>query len=148
MLTGKFHSICAFSNAFESYSQPYKYLAALKDNEQLAPSELYKYFTCIEYEILNKDGFKVSGGERSEFRLLQEIKNAQNYDYLLIDEPESSFDNLFLKSEVNQMLKEISKTMPVIIVTHNSVVGASIKADYIIFTSKEASKDGIIYRRY
>ncbi|MDV6945180.1 hypothetical protein FA567_30565, partial [Pseudomonas aeruginosa] len=53
-----------------------------------------------------------------------------------------------LKSEVNQMLKEISKMMPVVIVTHNSVVGASIKADYIIFTSKEASKDGIIYRRY
>ncbi|HCL3683927.1 TPA: phosphotransferase [Pseudomonas aeruginosa] len=138
----------AFSTAFELYSQPYKYLGALKNNEQLTPSELYKYFTCIEYEILNKDGFKVSGGERSEFRLLQEIKNAQNYDYLLIDEPESSFDNLFLKSEVNQMLKEISKMMPVVIVTHNSVVGASIKADYIIFTSKEASKDGIIYRRY
>ncbi|MFO7073717.1 phosphotransferase, partial [Pseudomonas aeruginosa] len=70
--------------AFELYSQPYKYLGALKNNEQLTPSELYKYFTCIEYEILNKDGFKVSGGERSEFRLLQEIKNAQNYDYLLI----------------------------------------------------------------
>src|SRR5690606_2221341 len=120
----------------------------LKANESLTPSEFYKYFACIEYEILNKDGFKVSGGERSEFRLLQEIKDAQNYDYLLIDEPESSFDNLFLKGEVNQMLKEISKTMPVVIVTHNSSVGASINADYILYTSKEVEGDDILYRRY
>ena len=86
--------------------------------------------------------------ERSEFRLLQEIKDAQNYDYLLIDEPESSFDNLFLRGEVNQMLREISKTMPVVIVTHNSSVGASIIADYIVYTSKEVVGDKIVYRRY
>jgi len=138
----------AFSDAFREYSNPFKYLSVLKENESLTPSEFYKYFACIEYEILNKDGFKVSGGERSEFRLLQEIKDAQNYDYLLIDEPESSFDNLFLKGEVNQMLKEISKTMPVVIVTHNSSVGASIKADYILYTSKEFEKGDIVYRRY
>ncbi|WP_225027163.1 phosphotransferase [Pseudomonas aeruginosa] len=138
----------AFSDAYKDYSQPHKYLSALKTNEVLTPSELYKYFACIEYEILNKDGFKVSGGERSEFRLLQEIKDAQNFDYLLIDEPESSFDNLFLRSEVNQMLKEISRNMPVVIVTHNSVVGASIKPDYIIYTAKEIEGECIVYRRY
>ena len=138
----------AFSDAFREYSNPYKYLAVLKANDGLTPSEFYKYFACIDYEILNKDGFTVSGGERSEFRLLQEIKNAQYFDYLLIDEPESSFDNLFLKSEVNQMLKEISRNMPVVIVTHNSVVGASIKADYMIYTAKEIEGGKIVYRRY
>lgn len=138
----------AFSDAYRKYAFPYKYLVELKENEALTPSEFYKYFVCIEYEILNKDGFRVSGGERSEFRLLQEIKNAQNFDYLLIDEPESSFDNLFLKGEVNQMLKEISRTMPVVIVTHNSTVGASINADYIVYTSKEIEGEGIVYRRY
>ena len=138
----------AFSDAYREYSNPFKYLGALKGNESLTPSEFYKYFACIEYQILNKDGFKVSGGERSEFRLLQEIKDAQNYDYLLIDEPESSFDNLFLKGEVNQILKEISKTMPVVIVTHNSSVGASINADYIVYTSKEIEGKDIVYRRY
>ena len=137
----------AFRDAYLQYDSPYKFLAELKANESLTPSEFYKYFACIEYEILNKDGFKVSGGERSEFRLLQEIKDAQNFDYLLIDEPESSFDNLFLKGEVNQMLKEISKTMPVVAVTHNSTVGASIDADYIIYTSKE-KEDDFVYRRY
>lgn len=138
----------AFSDAFNKYEHPYDYLIELKNNESLTPSEFYKYFACIEYEILNKDGFKVSGGERSEFRLLQEIKDAQNFDYLLIDEPESSFDNLFLKGEVNQILKEISKTMPVVAVTHNSTVGASINADYIIYTSKEKEGDSFVYRRY
>lgn len=137
-----------FSDAYKEYSSPYKYLIALKNNGAWAPSEFYKYFACIEYEILNKDGFKVSGGERSEFRLLQEIKDSQNFDYLLIDEPESSFDNLFLKSEANQMLKEISKTMPVVVVTHNSTVGASINADYIVYTSKEIESGDVLYRRY
>jgi len=138
----------AFSDAYREYASPYKYLVALKENEALTPSEFYKYFACIEYEILNKDGFKVSGGERSEFRLLQEIKDAQNFDYLLIDEPESSFDNLFLKGEANQMLKEISKIMPVVVVTHNSTVGASINADYIVYTSKEIEGENIVYKRY
>jgi hypothetical protein len=137
-----------FSDAYQEYAFPYNYLVKLKENEGLTSSEFYKYFACIEYEILNKDGFKVSGGERSEFRLLQEIKDAQNFDYLLIDEPESSFDNLFLKGEVNQMLKEISKTMPVVVVTHNSTVGASINADYIVYTSKEVDEGRIVYRRY
>ena len=137
-----------FSDTFQEYQSPYKYLIALKEKDAWTPSEFYKYFACIEYEILNQDGFKVSGGERSEFRLLQEIKDAQNFDYLLIDEPESSFDNLFLKGEANQMLKEISKTMPVVVVTHNSTVGASINADYVVYTSKEIEGDGIVYRRY
>lgn len=137
-----------FSDVFQEYLSPYKYLIALKEKDAWTQSEFYKYFACIEYEILNKDGFIVSGGERSEFRLLQEIKDAQNFDYLLIDEPESSFDNLFLKGEANQMLKEISKTMPVVVVTHNSTVGASINADYIVYTSKEVEGDDIVYRRY
>ncbi len=42
---------------------------------------------------------------------------------LLIDEPESSFDNIFLKEDVNSLLKEFSQEMPVVIVTHNSTIG-------------------------
>jgi ABC-type sulfate/molybdate transport systems ATPase subunit len=65
---------------------------------------------------------------------------------LLIDEPESSFDNLFLKSEVNQILKSISSTMPVVVVTHNSTVGASIGADYLLFTTKKTESGESRYR--
>ena len=138
----------AFKNAFNEYENPYKYLQILMTNESLTPADLYRYFVNINYNILNRDGFKVSGGERSEFRLLQEIKDAQNYDILLIDEPESSFDNMFLRTDVNEIIREISVSMPVVVVTHNSTVGASIRADYMLYASKELECDNIVYRLY
>lgn len=135
----------AFSECYNEYSTPYKYLRALVANEALIPSEFYKYFVKINYKILNKEGSEVSGGERSEFRLLQEIKDAQKFDILLIDEPESSFDNVFLKSNVNQMIKEMSAVMPVVVVTHNSTVGASIDADYLLYARKVNTENEIVY---
>jgi len=127
----------SFKDAFLKYSNPFEYLQLLKLNDKLDSSYYYKAFIKIQYMILNKDGNEVSGGERSEFRLLQEIKDAQNYDLLLLDEPESSFDNKFLNSDVNALIKSISKEMPVVIVTHNNTVGLSIKPDYILYTEKE-----------
>jgi ABC-type dipeptide/oligopeptide/nickel transport system ATPase component len=138
----------AFSDAIKEYGDPYKYLCVLLSKEDLTRSELYKLFVKISYKILNSDGFEVSGGERSEFRLLQEITDAQKYDVLLIDEPESSFDNLFLKSDVNQILKEISKSMPVVVVTHNSTVGASVGADYLLYARKDIEDGKPVYRIY
>jgi ABC-type dipeptide/oligopeptide/nickel transport system ATPase component len=138
----------AFSDAFRDYSDPYKYLQTLLANDSLTRSELYKLFVKINFKILNKDGAEVSGGERSEFRLLQEINDAQNFDMLLIDEPESSFDNLFLKSDVNHIIKKLSESMPVVIVTHNSTVGASVGADFLLY-AKKITVDGIaVYKLY
>lgn len=138
----------AFREAFGEYENPYAYLQELLTNDALTRSELYKLFVKITYRILNRDGFEVSGGERSEFRLLQEIKDAQNYDILLIDESESSFDNLFLRSDVNQIIREISTTMPVVAVTHNSTVGASIGADYILYAKKTVEDGKVTYRLF
>ena len=138
----------AFGEAFRKYDNAHAYLRELMKNDSLPTGELYKLFVKISYRVLNKDGHEVSGGERSEFRLLQEIADAQNYDLLLIDEPESSFDNLFLKGEVNQSLKAISQTMPVVVVTHNNTVGASVGADYLLFTTKKLEDGAPIYRIY
>jgi len=138
----------SFSDAFGSYNDPYTYLKSLKKITGLEESEHYKYFINIKYQILNGHGFKVSGGERSEFRMLQEISDAQQFDILLMDEPESSFDNLFLMNKVNELIKDISKNMPVVIVTHNSTVGASIKPDYIIYTRKNMEDNKIKYEIY
>jgi hypothetical protein len=138
----------SFSEAFSKYDVPYEYLQELMADESLPRSELYKLFVKINYRVLNKDGFEVSGGERSEFRLLQELADAQNYDILLVDEPESSFDNLFLKSDVCKILKGISETMPVVVVTHNSTVGASVGADYLLYTKKEIESGEVVYRIY
>lgn len=138
----------SFKDAMKEYKDPYRYLQVLMSNDSLSQAELYRLFVKITYQILNRDGFQVSGGERSEFRLLQEIKDAQNFDMLLIDEPESSFDNMFLRSDVNEILSDISKSMPVVVVTHNSTVGASIGADYLLYTSKKLVEGKVIYRIY
>lgn len=138
----------AFSDAFKEYNSPYQFLQELKKIDGIEDAEYYKYFAEIKHEILNRDGYEVSGGERSEFNLLQEIHDARKYDMLLIDEPESSFDNLFLRGEVNQLIKNISRDMPVVVVTHNNTVGASIKPDYLLYTKKDVSPDGIQYKLY
>lgn len=136
----------AFTEVYRKYDNPYAYLRELTRMEGLASGDYYKVFVKIGYRILNKDGHEVSGGERSEFRLLQEIADAQAYDLLLVDEPESSFDNLFLKSEVNQILKSLSENMPVVVVTHNNTVGASIGADYLLHATKDLSGGKPVYR--
>ena len=148
-LKSKSSSTWAFSNAFSKYNSPYYYLQELKKiSENFAPTEYYKYFIDIEYKILNNFGFEVSGGERAEFNLLNEIKDALKHDIFLIDEPESSFDNLFLKNEVNKLLKELSQKIPIVIVTHNNTVGASIKPDYVLYTKREFINDNIEYKIY
>jgi ABC-type dipeptide/oligopeptide/nickel transport system ATPase component len=135
-----------FSAAFEVYDSPLEYLSELKKIERLPETEYYKYFINIKYNIVNEFGAEVSGGERSEFNLLDKIKNAHHCDLLLIDEPESSFDNLFLKNEVNELVRQIAKTIPVIIVTHNNTVGASIKPDYILYTKKLIIESKPVYK--
>jgi hypothetical protein len=138
----------SFVKAFARYQSPYEYLRELLSDESLSQAALYRLFAKITYRTLNKDGYEVSGGERSEFRLLQEIADAQNFDILLVDEPESSFDNLFLKSDVCKILKGISETMPVVVVTHNSTIGASIGADYLLYARKEMENGQVVYRTY
>ncbi len=137
-----------FSAAFDVYDKPIEYLEELKKIERLSETEYYKYFVDIDYKILNEHGAEVSGGERSEFNMLEKIQNAHQFDLLLIDEPESSFDNLFLKNEVNEQIKEIAKSVPVVIVTHNNTVGASIKPDYILYTKREIVDKKPVYKIY
>ncbi len=135
-----------FKDAFDKYENPIEYLDELKQIEVLPETDYYKYFIEIEYMILNEHGVEVSGGERSEFNLLEKIQNAHHFDMLLIDEPESSFDNLFLKNDVNEQIKEIAKSMPVIIVTHNNTVGASIQPNYILYTKREIIDKKAVYK--
>jgi Fe-S cluster assembly ATPase SufC len=146
-LKAKSKSNLAFSNAFDNYDEPYQFLISLQ-NIGIEEVDFYKYFIDIEYKTLNKHGFQVSGGERSEFNLLHEINDALKHDLLLIDEPESSFDNIFLKNEVNELIKEIAKEIPVIVVTHNSTIGASIKPDFIAYTQKTINGASVDYKVY
>ena len=126
----------SLSNAFLRYGNHIQYLEELK-MAGVEINRIYKLFAAIDYRILNSSGLPVSGGERSEFNFLQKIKDAILCDILIIDEPESSFDNIFLKNEVNRFIKEMAENMPVIISTHNNTIGGSIKPDYILYTEKK-----------
>lgn len=134
--------------AFKSYDVPFTFIQKLKDTT-IESTSYYKYFVKVEYKILNSLGTVVSGGERTEFNFLSKVKDAMMYDILIIDEPESSFDNIFLKNEVNTLIKEMSRKMPVIVSTHNSTIGGSIKPDYIIYTEKSIGQSGeVVYKVY
>lgn len=138
-----------FQSIFELYeSDPYKFLTKMIDMDVISDADYYKYFSNVEYRILNQYGFEVSGGERAEFNLLQQINDAYQYDMLLIDEPESSFDNIFLKNKVNSIIKDISKELPVVIVTHNNTVGESIKPDFIVHTVRKIDQNNVTYEIY
>ena len=141
--------VIAFSDIFDDYEQnPYAYLLGIIEKQDIEAKDYYQFFAKIEYKILNQYGYEVSGGERAEFNLLQEINDAYQYDMLLIDEPESSFDNIFLRDRVNHIIKDLSTRMPVIIVTHNNTVGASIKPDYIVHTRREIIDHKAVFELY
>ncbi|MFA7314502.1 MAG: hypothetical protein WC025_01040 [Candidatus Magasanikbacteria bacterium] len=129
-------SILPFKDAFHHYQNPFKYLGLLS-NKELERASLYKYFCKVRYQVLNEYDKPVSGGEMTEFNLLQKLHDARQYEMLLVDEPESSFDNVFLKENVNKILKEISEELPVVVVTHNNTVGMLLKPDYVVYTRRE-----------
>ncbi|WP_127109881.1 hypothetical protein [Pararhodobacter zhoushanensis] len=139
----------SFSAAFSAYSQPYKFIQELrKIGDPVVASEFSRYLVKVDYKILNRDGLQASGGERSEFFLLDRIEGASSAEVLLIDEPESSFDNHFLKAEVNEMIKEMSAQMPVVVVTHNNTVGVSIRPDFLLYTRKDVEMGELKWRIY
>jgi len=139
--TGEMHNESgkkvSFLNAFKKYNRPFIFLQELKNTNGLERAELYRYFCKVTCKVLNEYDKKVSGGERAEFNLLKALQDALQYEMLLIDEPESSFDNIFLKDNVNKEIKNISKEMPVVVVTHNNTVGMLMEPEYIIYTQRE-----------
>lgn len=139
----------SFAAAFEKYGDPYRFLQELRRiGSPVDASDFSRYMVKVEYRILNRDGLQASGGERSEFFLLDRIEGAGSMDALLIDEPESSFDNHFLKAEVNTIIKEMSKKMPVVVVTHNNTVGVTIRPDFLLYTKKYVEGGELKWRIY
>lgn len=78
----------------------------------------------------------LSGGQRAEYLFLHLLEESRNKDFILIDEPESSFDNEFLRSFIVPMIKELSMTSTVFLVTHNNTLGVSLEPDWIIYATK------------
>lgn len=122
--------------AFGKYDKPYEYLKLLEEigvNESI----LYKAFCTIDFEVKNDKGNNISGGEKAEYNLLEELIDAYKYDILLIDEPESSFDNIFLKENIIKCIKDLSLKTTIFLVTHNNTLGMLMNPDCIIYTENK-----------
>lgn len=97
----------------------------------------YKTLINFDVKVINKKGNQLSGGERAEYNLLREIKGSEQYDILLLDEPEASFDNPFIKDYIIDIIKDISQKTTVFITTHNNSLGVLINPNKLIYTSND-----------
>lgn len=103
-------------------------------------------FTIKSRIVLNDDSnTALSGGQRAEYLLLHKISGAFGKDVVLIDEPESSFDNPFLNHDVIALLNDVAEHATVFLVTHNNTLGVSLHPDRIIYTEKDESGEYRVY---
>ncbi len=125
----------ALKDLFEKYykKDTFKYVQELRESG-VSTDSISKSIIEINYTVINDKGSEISGGEKAEFNLLKELDEAKNYDVLLLDEPESSFDNPYIKENINTLIKDISNKTTVFVVTHNNTLGVSNKADKLIYT--------------
>lgn len=74
----------SFKAAMDQYNEGYKYILELKNIESIPETDFYRLIVYFDYKILNEYKLKVSGGERSEFRLLEELNDVSYYDMLML----------------------------------------------------------------
>ena len=116
---------------------------------KFSKNDLYKIFFSYKNEVLNDSKTKLSGGEKAEFNLLQEIHDAERYDFLLIDELEASFDNVFLNENIISAINTIAEKTTVFLSTHNNSLGVLLKPNKLIYTEKIKTESGdLMYSIY
>lgn len=95
-------------------------------------ADLSRYLFYFKVDLLTKSGFKVSGGQEVAIGLMMKLDDARKKDIILVDEPEASLDNIFIKQDLIPKLREISENTPVFVITHNSTLGALLNPDRLI----------------
>jgi ABC-type lipoprotein export system ATPase subunit len=123
----------------------FSFLRTLVNNGKIAQSEIYKCIINFEFKVLNQLKNNISGGERAEFNLIRQLREAENYDLLLIDEPEASFDNLYIKDHIKNRIKNLSSKTTVFLTTHNNTLGTVIKPNKIFYTENDENNNFKIY---
>lgn len=96
-----------------------------------------EYLLQKEVKLLDSEGVPASGGQAVGFALMLRLNEAKNKPIILIDEPESSLDNAYIKNELNKELKQLARNSMVVVITHNSTLGTLLEPDYLIITSKD-----------
>ena len=117
-----------------------KFLNILKNKAFYNEANLAEYLVRKEVKLLDSDGVPASGGQAVGFALMLRLNEAKMKPIILIDEPESSLDNAYIRSELNQALRNLANHSMVVVITHNSTLGTLLEPDYLVVTSK--SSDG------
>lgn len=122
-------------------------LSILRSFDPTVQAEACRLLFAIKGRIVLNDGSNatLSGGQRAEYLLLHRISNSAGKDVVLIDEPESSFDNPFLNSDVINLLNDVAERSTVFLVTHNNTLGVSLLPDRIIYTEKTPDGEYRVY---
>ncbi|MCD0743148.1 hypothetical protein I5C50_13290 [Staphylococcus aureus] len=118
-----------------------KFLKNLKNKSFFKISNLANYFVHLNVELLDSDGTPASGGQAVGFALMMRLEESKSYPIILIDEPEASLDNTYIKDELIPALKKLATHSTIFLVTHNSTLGALINPDYLIITTKNNKND-------
>lgn len=118
-----------------------KFLKNLKNKGFFRNSNLADYFLHTEVKLLDADGTAASGGQAVGFALMMRLEEARTKPIVLIDEPEASLDNAYIREELINALKKLSDNSTVFVVTHNSTLGTLLEPDYLIVTTKTDEKD-------
>lgn len=113
------------------------FLNNLKRKNFYNEANFAEYLVRKEVKLLDSDGVPASGGQAVGFALMLRLNEAKNKPIILIDEPESSLDNAYIKSELNSELKQLARNSMVVVITHNSTLGTLLEPDYLIVTSKD-----------
>lgn len=117
------------------------FLKNLKQKNFYNEANFAEYLVRKEVKLLDSDGVPASGGQAVGFALILRLNEAKNKPVILIDEPESSLDNAYIKTELNKDLKNLAENSMVVVITHNSTLGALLEPDYLIVTSKSDCGD-------
>lgn len=115
------------------------FLKNLKQKSFYNEANFAEYLVRKEVKLLDSEGTPASGGQAVGFTLMLRLNEAKNKPVILIDEPESSLDNAYIKTELNKTLKNLAENSMVVVITHNSTLGALLEPDYLVVTSKNDS---------
>ena len=139
----KSHSVRSFANQFNRFYKTKDYIQFLKEYKDsvgigsIQRDTLEKIFVNVEADLLTADDVPASGGQKIGFSLMLALDNAKDSQYVIVDEPEASLDNKFIKNNLISKLREVSKKSTVFVVTHNSTLGTLLNPNYLIVAKRK-----------
>ena len=105
-----------FQDPYSSFHPSYSILNQINDVAQIDELQKYLKIMKLDYELLLKLPYELSGGQLQRASILRAI--LMKPDILLLDEPTSALDNI-IQLEVMKTLMENLKTIAILLITHD-----------------------------